>query len=103
MPPLVEAGPAPMNIKVLMMRSVGSFIAPTSTVLKPAVRGDTPWNQPASNLSPTPSWPSVAELLHSNASTTTGPMISNAAVASNVILRWRLQGITLDRACPVRS
>src|SRR6056297_143004 len=98
MPPLVDAGPAPMNISVVITSSVGSFIPPMSTVLNPAVLGVTPWNQPARSLSNVSSGPNVFGLVHSNVITTSGPTTRSPAVATNVILVCRLHGSGLDAA-----
>ena len=101
MPPAVEAGPAPMNIRVVITSRVGSFMPPMSTVLKPAVLGVTPWNQPARILSNVSSGPSVAGFVHSKVMTTSGPNTSSAAVTSRVILvcsdQWALARVVVRR------
>ena len=104
MPPAVDAGPAPMNISVVITSRVGSFMPPMSTVLKPAVLGVTPWNHPARILSKVSSGPSVAGFVHSNVITTRGPNTSSAAVVIKVIFvcndQWALRRM-LPR-CAVR-
>ena len=81
MPPLVEAGPAPMNMSAVVSSCVGSSSAPLSIVLNPAVRGEMPWNHPPSNFSPRFAGPSVRGFDHSNAITANGPTTSSTAVA----------------------
>ena len=46
-PPPVEPGPAPMNISTMVRRPPPLVSLARSTVLNPAVRGDTAWNRAA--------------------------------------------------------
>ncbi len=46
-PPPVEPGEAPMNMRTIIMRIVALVSWPMSTVLKPAVRGVTDWKSDA--------------------------------------------------------
>ena len=47
-PPPVDPGEAPMNIRIIISRMVGLAKAAMSTVLNPQVRGVTDWNNEAS-------------------------------------------------------
>jgi hypothetical protein len=75
----------------------------TARSLNPAVRGVAPWNHPPAASRRWRAVPSVPGLPHSNASTTTGPATSSAAVANSVMLgveaplsraRWRSRSST---------
>lgn len=66
MPPPVEAGAAPMNMRADSRAQVVSRRPPMSTVLKPAVRGVTPWNRPTRSFVAVARPPSDAGLVHSN-------------------------------------
>ena len=46
-PPPVEPGEAPINIRIITTSRVELVNAPISTVLKPAVRGTTAWKKEA--------------------------------------------------------
>ena len=50
MPPAVEVGPPPTSISEMIMNAVESCSPAMSVVLKPAVRGVTPWNQATVSL-----------------------------------------------------
>ena len=48
-PPPVEPGEAPMNMRIIMTRIVGLVSWPMSTVLNPAVRGVIDWKRESRN------------------------------------------------------
>ncbi len=48
-PPPVEPGEAPMNMRMIMTRIVGLVSWPMSTVLNPAVRGVIDWKRESRN------------------------------------------------------
>ncbi|OIP90054.1 MAG: hypothetical protein AUK26_10315 [Syntrophaceae bacterium CG2_30_58_14] len=48
-PPPVEPGDAPMNMRMIMTRTVGLVSRPMSTVLNPAVRGVIDWKRESRN------------------------------------------------------
>ena len=75
-----------MNISPVITSSVGSLRSAMEIVLNPAERGVTPWNHDASSLPPTSRGPSVSGLVHSKATTTSGPTTSSPAVALSTSL-----------------
>ena len=48
-PPPVEPGEAPMNMRMIITRTVGLVSRPMSTVLNPAVRGEIDWKRESRN------------------------------------------------------
>ncbi len=70
-PPAIEPGDPPVNIRKIIMKSVLSLSAPTSTVLNPAVRQVTDWKKELTSFSERVKSRSV--LFHSSAANTAIP------------------------------
>ncbi|MNG03990.1 hypothetical protein D3C84_870940 [compost metagenome] len=88
MPPPVEPGDAPINIRMTMKKIVACRMTPISIVLAPAVRGVTDWNMAAHILAFQFSEPSVLLLEYSNIKMTTAPITSSAPVMDNTTFEW---------------
>jgi hypothetical protein len=80
-----------MNIRPIVPSQLPSVMAPTSMLLKPAVRGMTPWKNPASTRPGAGSPPSVAGLRHSEAVMNAAPATTSTTVVATVSLVCRDQ------------
>ncbi len=86
-PPAVDVLPPPISMRQMNSSDVLSCRAAMSTVLNPAVRVVTPWNQLTTSLSPMPSnRPSVPGLLHSRAAKAATDQKISAAVPTSISL-----------------
>ena len=84
MPPPVEPGDAPMNIKIMMTSRPALLMLPKSTLEKPAVRAVMLWKSAASQ----PMW--------SVSCKSTAPPTSSTAVVESTTLVWNV----ILRNCP---
>lgn len=84
-PPAVEALPPPTIMRKIIRSAVLSWVAPISTVLKPAVRVVTDWNQLAASFAAHPSSPpSVSGLVHSSAAKNKVPESASTTVPVSI-------------------
>ena len=86
MPPAVEPGLPPMNIKTIASMPPAPERVPEETVLKPAVRGHIDITRAARILVPTLWLPMLAGLFHSKAINSAQPAMMRLAVVVKTTL-----------------
>ena len=105
MPPAVPALPPPMNIRTSVPSSVSGCRSPVLTLSKPAVRGCTPWNTPATTFPPTLSGPRVLGFAHSSARDIAMPHTSSRTVidATSLVCSVHRRGVRHARQSSNRT